>query len=49
MELPKSKRPPDELIWHNNQKKLSRWLEDALGGKKKEFDSNVFVPLDEIE
>jgi len=48
MELPKDKRPPDDLIWHNNQRKLSRWLDSALGTTKKK-DKDIFVSLDEVE
>jgi len=50
-ELPKDKRPPDWILWHNNPDKLTKWLDDVLEikGKKTRGDSILKIPKSEIE
>jgi len=51
-ELPKEKRPPDEVLWHPRSKRLEDWLDNVLPSskKKKETEGNTFtIPLDQIE
>lgn len=51
MELPKEKRPPDEVLWHPRQKRLEEWLDSVLGtkGKDKPKDTPIHIPIDQIE
>ncbi len=46
-ELPKEKRPTDEIIWDGTSEDLEEWIEKVLGDKK---DSGLakFV-IDDIE
>lgn len=39
MELPKDKRPPDDVLWHSNPDRLEEWLDDVLGRKNKDDDT----------
>jgi hypothetical protein len=51
-ELPSEKRPPDNILWHNNPDLLTDWLDKVLErkGKKKEKDEFVLaIPEYEIE
>lgn len=50
-ELGSEKRPPDEVLWHNNPDKLNEWLDKVLGRKeKKEKDEFVLnIPSFEVE
>lgn len=50
-ELGSEKRPPDEVLWHNNPDKLNEWLDKVLGRKEKK-DKDEFVlniPSFEVE
>ena len=50
MELPAEKRPPDDILWHNNPDKLDDWLDDVMNKKKEsKDDGEVRLSLDEIE
>ena len=50
VELPREKRPPDWILWHNNPDKLDRWLDDVMDIKgKKEKDTTLSIPISEIE
>jgi hypothetical protein len=46
MELPKEKRPPDEMIWDGTTEEMEDWLERVI--KKNEPVENTFV-IDDVE
>ena len=46
MELPKEKRPPDEMIWDGTTEEMEDWLERVI--KKNEPTVNTFV-IDDVE
>ena len=50
-ELPRDKRPPDWIMWHNNPDKLTEWLDDVIHKKDKvsEKGSTISIPISEIE
>lgn len=35
-ELPKDKRPPEEMIWDGSSDELDTWLDRVLGSKKEQ-------------
>lgn len=51
MELPKEKRPPDSIIWHNNPDLLTKWLDRALGGKDEQSAGGdiSYIDLSRVE
>jgi len=50
MELPKEKRPPDNILWSNGSKKLEQWLDNVLRPNKKEkVNEHLHIPIDQIE
>lgn len=50
-QLPEEKRPPDNILWHNNPDKLTEWLDKVLNRKeKKEINQDVVrLPIFEVE
>lgn len=43
MELTDDKRPPEDIIWHNNPDKLTDWLDRVLGRKDKKKERDEFI------
>lgn len=50
-ELPKEKRPPENILWEGTSEDLEEWLTDVLKtNKDKPLNENVFhISLNEIE
>jgi hypothetical protein len=46
-ELPKEKRPPEDIIWEGTSEELDEWLEKVLGNKDK--DSTIKLSIKDIE
>jgi hypothetical protein len=46
MELPKEKRPPDDLIWDGTSEEMEDWLTRVV--TKNEPTENIFV-IDDVE
>jgi hypothetical protein len=50
MELPKEKRPPDEIIWDGTVEEMDEWLDKVLDPKKKSQQTvELVIKGDEIE
>ena len=47
-ELPKEKRPPDDIIWEGTSEELEDWLDDVLGRKPKHSPVTELI-ISEIE
>jgi hypothetical protein len=47
-ELPKEKRPPNNIIWDGTSRDLENWL-DTVFNNKKPPQTNIFINEDEIE
>lgn len=47
-ELPKEKRPTEQLIWEGTTKELDRWLEKVMGSKS-EKESEIIIRDIDIE
>jgi hypothetical protein len=45
-ELPKDKRPPDDIIWDGSSEELDDWLERVLDPKKKVQTEVEFIIKD---
>ena len=50
-ELPKDKRPPEDIIWEGTSDDLDEWLDRVLGDPKKRTQDKVqlLIKDDEIE
>ncbi len=48
-ELPKSKRPPDSIIWDGTPDELDEWLDKVLGDPKKKEQSHVQLVIKDGE
>lgn len=49
-ELPSEKRPPDNILWHNNPDVLNNWIERVTGRKEDNAEQGIInFPIDEIE
>ena len=49
-ELPKEKRPPDNIIWDGTSEELDEWLDKVLGSKDhKPQQATVEFVVDEVE
>jgi hypothetical protein len=50
-ELPKEKRPPDNILWDGTSDDLDEWLEKVLDPKKKNYRDEVQLVIkpDEVE
>jgi len=46
MELPKDKRPPDDILWEGSSEDMEEWLDRVI--TKREPTENVFV-IDNVE
>jgi hypothetical protein len=42
-ELPKEKRPPDDILWDGTSDDLDEWLEKVLGDKKSQKDVQILI------
>jgi len=42
-ELPKEKRPPEEMIWDGSSDELDSWLDRVLGSKKEQTSMEFIV------
>ena len=50
MELPKDRRPPDSIIWHNNPDRLTQWLDETLvGNAEKKAGDISYIDLSRVE
>jgi hypothetical protein len=47
-ELPKEKRPPDDIVWYGIPEDIDRWF-DRVFGKKKGPDKDVMIDISEEE
>lgn len=45
-ELPKDKRPPDDIIWNGTSRDLDDWLDRVFDRKK---SNDIEIPISEIE
>lgn len=45
-ELPKEKRPPDDIIWEGTSDELDEWLEKVMSPKKKGMNEIELVITD---
>lgn len=45
-ELPKEKRPPEDIIWDGSSEELDEWLEKVLDPKKKTQQNVEFIIKD---
>ena len=45
-ELPKEKRPPDEIIWDGTSEELEEWIDRVFNKKEQQ---TVKLKLDEVE
>jgi hypothetical protein len=48
-ELPKEKRPTDEIIWDGTSEELDEWLDKVLGPGKKGGSDSLQISLKDIE
>ncbi len=49
-ELPKEKRPPDDIIWDGTPEEMDEWLERVLDPKKKSQQNvEILIKPNEIE
>ncbi len=48
-ELPKEKRPPDNIIWDGTSEELDDWLDRVLGDPKKRPQTNVQLVIKDNE
>jgi hypothetical protein len=47
-ELPKEKRPTDEILWDGTSEELEEWIEKVLGENKKDNGLTKLI-IDDIE
>ena len=47
-ELPKEKRPPEDILWDGTSEELEKWLNDVLDIKKKDKKPG-YIYLDDVE
>ena len=47
-ELPKEKRPPDDMIWYGTPEDIDRWF-DRVFNKKRAPDQEVILDISEDE
>lgn len=47
-ELPKAKRPTDDLIWNGTSDEMEEWLEKVLGGKETK-DTTFIIDTSKVE
>lgn len=48
-ELPKSKRPPEDIIWDGTPEEMDDWLDKVLGDKNAQHEVEFIIKGDEIE
>ncbi len=48
-ELPKSKRPPDSIIWDGTSDELEEWLDKVMGDPKKRPQDRVQLIIKDNE
>lgn len=48
-ELPKTKRPPDYIIWDGTSEELDEWLDRVLSDKKHQSEVEFVIKDDDIE
>ena len=48
-ELPKEKRPTDEIIWDGSSSELEAWMEKVMGSKETAKDRNVIIDINDVE
>ena len=48
-ELPKEKRPPEDIIWEGTSDDLDEWLDKVLDPDKKKHQDNVIFVVDNVE
>lgn len=42
-ELPKDKRPPDDIIWDGTSEDMAEWLDKVLGDRKGKTDVEILI------
>lgn len=45
-ELPKEKRPPENLIWSGTERDLDNWIERVVRGKE---DTKINLLIEDVE
>jgi hypothetical protein len=49
-ELPKTKRPPDSIIWDGTSEEMDEWLDKVLDPQNKtRHEVELFIKPDDIE
>lgn len=48
-ELPKEKRPPEDILWEGTSEDLEDWLERVLGNNKTKQDVGFVINATDIE
>jgi len=48
-ELPKDKRPTEQLIWEGSAEEIDEWIEKVFGKKKEETNNVAVISLDDVE
>lgn len=50
-ELPKEKRPPDDLIWDGTSDELEEWIDKVFGRNKSAQQTNdkIIINIDDVE
>jgi hypothetical protein len=47
-ELPKEKRPPDNIIWYGTQRDIDEWFDKVLDRKREPEEAILEISEDEI-
>lgn len=48
-ELPKEKRPPEDMIWDGTSDDIEDWFNKVFDRKHKDNDDTIIINLDEVE
>lgn len=49
-ELPSEKRPPENILWHNNPDKLTKWIKKVTGKAEEKVEQDIIsFPIGEVE
>jgi hypothetical protein len=47
-DLPREKRPPDDILWDGSPEELEEWFDEVLD-RNKTTDNEVVIDMDEVE
>lgn len=48
-ELPKEKKPPEDIIWEGTPEELDEWIDKVFDRKKPDNDGEVELLIDQVE